>query len=149
MENKYYIPEPEEFFMGFQFQYLSHAGEWLNHTFGESSFNNTESDQYDDYLMKWAHAMTRVKCLNREDIESLGWRCREPYIWQFFVGNHDRYQLITPIYTKNENFSSDEPIIIKDTVENWYLFMGLIKNKSELVKLMKQLGIYDRTSTKD
>jgi hypothetical protein len=116
-KNKYYTPEIEEFHVGFEYEnYYNDI--WHSKEFGESA----------DTLRHLTDYPNRVKHLDREDIESLG-------------GVHDTGDC----YDFGERwmvswFSHDGRVEIYDE-ENENGFSGTIKNKSELKKLLKQLGI--------
>lgn len=137
-ESKYYIPRIEEFCVGFEImlQNIENA-QWGRYKLKEN--DNFREVYYEniDFL--------RVKYLDREDVESLGWRViQEPYRWQFeYV--EGRYKLTTDIYTEKSGFPIPEPndgqIVIWDKLNDECLFRGYIKNKSELKKIMKQLLI--------
>ena len=103
------------------------------------------------YLMKNNDNTTE---LNQEDIESLGWELNNTGEWWelgnlypkegYKEGNH---------YLGNWKYR----ILLNSSKSNWYhidtrnpsnggqlqIFRGAIKNKSELTKLMQQLGIYE------
>ncbi len=141
MENKYYTPELEEFHVGFEFE--SKRGAYDGTVKTKEQFDN-EKWQYDfcsegefPYIER---ALTgtnsknglchiRVKYLDREDIEGSGFKQGKlPY--QFFS------DLLTMI-----KLAKDETYSISANVDDQCLFYGKIKNKSELKKLLKQLGI--------
>jgi len=120
MNDKYYTPSIEEFHVGFEY---------------ESTTSPTKEDWYkavinnvDDLYDVFSYSNARVKHLDREDIESLGWAVgRLP--WQYFDGIHNL------VYLKNNKYS------INHIADEVCLFYGTIKNKSELKVLLKQLGI--------
>ena len=140
METKYYTPTIEEFHVGFEIYlenienakiglYIVTKNDMLSATHDEVS------GMYD--IIKEA----KVKYLNKEDIESLGWVYDEDYpkLW-----NH--YKLGKYYLTMGNTANNINPY--KITIDNGELFennelyfQGIIKNKSELTKLMKQLGI--------
>ena len=63
---KYYIPEIEEFHVGFEVETMSSkTNDWVNYTITVDDCLGT----WDIFLTK-----TRIKYLDREDIESLGWK---------------------------------------------------------------------------
>ncbi len=145
MENKYYTPETEEFHVGFEYEYY-YKNEWHKHNLDGSPIIHHELDEFDDDLMKLAHAICRVKYLDREDIESLGF---------YQNGTDDRIYRNSDGIILNTGWGSP---VIKDrfttvithqvfdesklnVVHENFLFNGTIKNKSELKRLLKQLGI--------
>ena len=81
------------------------------------------------YIKTWAKTEFRVKYLNQEDIENLGfvkWPDDNIYDlgeFQLHLGRHtDPYKV--EIYDDNSQ----------------YCFVGVIKNKSELKKVLKMIG---------
>lgn len=134
MKNKYYTPKIEEFHVGFEYERKSLSFE-KKFTKGiiYAKFDNGIWDANIDFelsmLLDGAFEY-RVKYLDKEDIESLELKC-----------------IIENQYIKDDItllIDSDYFIqIIKDHYnEDAYLFQGTIKNKSELKKLLKQLGIW-------
>jgi len=126
MENKYYTPTIEEFHVGFEYEALwgieNIDGEWLKETFSEkSSISSLEGK-------------IRVKLLDREDIESEGFKFENG---MFFKEN------INELYYLDKYFDFDTKYTISrlHTQDKYVLFEGTIKNKSELQKLLVQLGI--------
>ncbi len=73
----------------------------------------------------------RVKFLNKEDIEDLG-----------FVKKFDHYVLRNILLRHNieDNYVYIE-VIHTDSIMHFFIFQGTIKNKSELKRIMYQLGI--------
>lgn len=131
--NKYYTPTIEEFHVGFEYEDKLDDHNFINQIFGE--------DRDEIYIIE-EHLndnRIRVKYLDQEDIESLGWLLNENKTkgilenidWWF---HKNKYQL-----RWFENNAYNAIFIISPN--NLTLFDGAIKNKSELKKLMQQLGI--------
>lgn len=129
MTDKYYIPSIEEFYRGFEFE--AHISADLIQ--GQTKEWQTTTVQIGDIFFIHDNLpiekIFRVKYLDNEDIESCGWikdengRYTKGYSEIIFVGdlNHpNKYRI---------NFCG-----------NCY-FCGYIKNKSELIRVMKMLGI--------
>lgn len=119
---KYYTPELSEFHVGFEYEYTLLAG-WRSNTFQlDSNIQALEQAINAGYI--------RVKHLDREDIESLGWYEEQPGVGKY----RDITEAFT-LYTDDETtisiFKSNDPIFLD----------GTIRNISELKKLMKQLNI--------
>jgi hypothetical protein len=134
---KHYVPEIEEFHVGFEYE-RRHLGDnwisdtWLFHQFSEGRF-----------LANLSYAESiRVKYLDDEDVISLG----------FNQITHDCFNLNVPLYRGREQ--QEVRLIIRQTVliylaqdakyndtDTTNLFTGTIKNKSELKKLLTQLQI--------
>ncbi len=130
---KYYTPELEEFYVGFEIriQDIDTA------QFYTKIFEDGESAQG---ILDWDLGEPTVKHLDREDIESFGW-VHDPKL-PFHKPEGDnricfnkekgRYILILNGY---------KVLIYKDTGSSHEgLFRGKIKNKSELKKILKQIG---------
>lgn len=132
-DNKYYTPTIEEFYFEFEYEELI-GEEWIP----RPSFNIHDHciADYDgiiefDLYNLIENKKVRVKYLDQEDIESLGFKQDSLYSFR-----------------KNDwiiEVNLNELHIGKDTLDIYLVsdlrFKGTIKNKSELVKLLKQLGI--------
>lgn len=146
MEKKYYTPEVEDLCFGMEIQ---HNG--CNVNFEESeykddviSIHNINSIAYDLTYNQGGKEQiarnnsVRVKYLDQEDIESLGFKQ---------IAN-DCFNISNIDYRGKTN--CDLRLLVRETIliyvidteeNNYTLFTGHIKNKSELSKLMKQLKI--------
>lgn len=146
MENKYYIPTVEEFYIGFEHEIL-YKGKF-------EPLTVTSWPDFEDIHYALNLDSVRVKYLDREDIESLGFKFKESAKSLNDTSSHffDIYTLANDIQLSHYNWytgSSDTDYIEHRGVRIIYLpdnvdmvmFRGNIKNKSELVKLLKQLGI--------
>lgn len=136
---KYYTPKIEEFHIGFEFEALN-SNDWF---FQEdiSGWKKITLNQYNNRFhfnlsnieggiqVGWI----RVKHLDKEDIESLGWKEEERNCFSFY-DYKESYLLFFP---EQEQIRVE----IGDN-ENCNGFAGTIKNKSELKKLMKQMNIW-------
>ncbi len=87
----------------------------------------------------------RIKYLDKSDIESLGWKYtgKSIDIWfekedSFDLGSWTAHKIILHygLHDNRLHIYADDP-----GSGNYELFRGIIKNKSELIKLMKQIGI--------
>lgn len=126
MRDKYYTPSIEEFHVGFEYEESYDKGKTWNKNRIEYFYEFEELKSTLDY------DLTRVKYLDKEDIESLGFIYNHPdqYFKEDLVLLIDDDYFIQLFLDRKRNLSS-----------NVYLFQGTIKNKSELIKLLKQLGI--------
>lgn len=130
-EKKYYTPEVEEFYVGFECEKV------IPHSDGGHQISLTNIEQKPFVIKDVFHIPSneaecswfRVKYLDKEDIESLEWNQIEYDTYQY--KNEDFYLEFNPEY---------KTIIYSKMLGHW-LFSGDIKNKSELSKLMKQLKI--------
>jgi hypothetical protein len=165
MEN-YYTPKIEEFHEGFEYEEKNSFGDgtvktieqynlagWEKRIFGLGIYpylNRTMTGRNSKNLP----SSVRVKYLDRDDIESLGWSffgcplkedlktCDFPIVYQILEEQKNTMQnrrILATLCQIKEGiyniFKSTEPIEV--TME----FKGMIKNKSELKKLMQQLNI--------
>ncbi len=136
MKNKYYTPDISEFNTDLEFELLNNInifhiptleiGKWVNckMEFGIlGDILNIQKLILDKQI--------RVKFLDREDIESLGWN---------FVGDKDNNRF----HFNDEDI--DKSVLIHETgvisvSTRRTRFSGYLKNKSELKKIMVQLGV--------
>nr|WP_298660347.1 hypothetical protein [uncultured Flavobacterium sp.] len=155
-ESNYYTPELEEFCVGFEYEVLK------NKTWEELSLSdwaNCEgTDANYECLNDISHGIDggkiRVKYLDREDIESLGWESHPVLnIWaeedncfvdgySFAANNTDTYVLLYD--QENSTLGIYLQRVYNEMSGNWtshIMFSGIVKNKTELRKLMKMLGI--------
>jgi hypothetical protein len=158
--NNYYTPTIDEFHVGFEYEYRNHDGTIRNINNIEWKRSIVDSINHLAYVERGLNTPnnTRVKYLDKEDIESLGFVCTRDS-----EGEEKEFQLYgysgekgTPRLETCETcilleMSFDNEITItfvKDRLElNSILFRGTIKNKSELKKLLKQLGIDGNKTT--
>lgn len=152
MENKYYTPNIEEFHVGFEYERLYQNDDILYQWDKEEmSVNFLTLDDIDNEIL---NEEIRVKFLDKEDIESLGW-VEEPVNSKF----HDVYHLKCKIYKKicngiyllivdeySNKILIKSPNMLRDGSGNFNGYTTIvnkinIKNISELKVLLKQLGI--------
>jgi hypothetical protein len=135
-ESKYYTPEKWEFYEGFKYERVFEDGRIQVEYFDHDGINcfDPNSGQVLDYI--------RVKALDREDIESLEWKCEEEFKdgRMSFLGlfKSKRKGLLTQhsiMYVKSTNWC----LIANE--EDQTMFAGTIKNKSELKRILKQIGV--------
>lgn len=137
MEEKYYTPRIEEFHIGFEFEYRSSIYDktWHKWNIEDYSVNKKSLDQFPFNINSSEIDMYefRVKYLDQEDIESLGWVYDTSNIFY-----KNKYCLII----NDIRLGSIEIILDNsESTVDFNLFNGTVKNKSELRKLMKQLEI--------
>ena len=141
--NKYYTPEIEEFYVGFEFEQEERV---IGSTIMVKQIIKIPEDISLAFEMynESDEAEIRVKYLDREDIESLeflftgkavcDWYEKEG---SFEIGNWTSYK-VQLLHDVKNNWVK---VIALDCGEEVEIFQGTIKNKSELKKLLKQLGI--------
>ncbi len=141
MENKYYVPTIEEFYVGFECEFKNkmQSSNWETVICDQDMISIVydrieHSENYKDEI--------RVKCLDEQDIQDLGFSKteRKPLRedtesnWRFFEHKHKSDIFIS--FLPNDNY-----LIIHGIAEN--LFKGTIKNKSELKRIMQMLKIIE------
>lgn len=140
-ENKYYTPELNEFHIGFEYEIFNEEDEiWEKKVFPNDYICSGTEDSPDLVELFYSGLKdTRVKYLDREDIEDLGFtfykesdnRFNGDVIMTYF---NDELQLIlSHISAKNT------VVVYTDKGLNKLSFK--IKNKTELKKLLNQLVI--------
>lgn len=105
-----------------------------------------------DWRHEWERITTgikdgsvRVKYLDKEDIESLGWKYVIPNDGEYTIDNY--YSIVKDIPEPNKTTIGIKLRVIGDNTSIWSddtdatYFDGTIKNKSELKKLMQQISI--------
>lgn len=140
MNSKYYTPTIEEFHVEFEFEV---QGLKDNEVIWQSiSAKNISALTLVDRMT------TRVKYLDKEDIEECGWKFVEKSdILKFKQKEPYDYKGTEHEVFWNLWFYDDNRVIIHNGLlydSEVTLFTGRIKNKSELKRLMKQLGIYEQ-----
>jgi hypothetical protein len=129
MKDKYYTPEISEFYVGFEFElkdYLEYQIDKDVHVLNRGWDKQVVTFDFftKNKLMPYFIQSTRVKYLDQSDIESLGWVKKENCFiknnWKLYLYGNSHVQIQS---SGNLNFN------------------GIIKNKSELIKLLKQLDI--------
>lgn len=130
MTETHYTPEIDEFYVGFECEKLffndhpTFKGEriWYDkHIVDQYDFEDLEEDLQNNHF--------RVKYLDRADIESLGWIEFDPGSGKY-KDIYENWELLTDGTTISLYKDGDARFVD-----------GTIRNKSELKKLMKQLGI--------
>ena len=155
MESKYYTPDISEFYVGFEFEQIEIVGksgyseeDWVTNicTPGFGAFDEDIDSLDDGYI--------RVKYLDKSDIESLGFIYNNNYSDLPELGfiNESKLESLNIqyllYYNPLDNLTRIERIVNCGTGNEDYLFYGIIKNKSELIKLLKQLNIVDEEEKK-
>ncbi len=154
MDSKYYTPSIEDFYIGFEFEHRYRGTDstyevegkkytletsddytpWQKH-FDFSKFGDYDEDAIYDIEDSLKKGLIRVKYLDKKDIESLGWYDGDLISMSCYIFNHGKEDEFQLYHNEDNNFVQ---------IFNWNtdgVFQGKIKNKSELIKVMKQLGI--------
>ena len=143
MEAKYYRPDITEFHIGFEYEiYNDDDNVWEKKVF-PNDFICTGTDEEPDLVELFYSNLkeARVKYLDRGDVESLGLK----FVKQYPALN----ELVFIIEFKDEAFELSYDLdthylrIAYDSEGDVTLFAGTINNKSELKRLLKQIGIIE------
>jgi ribosomal protein S13 len=128
--DKYYTPELNEFHIGFEYEY-----EDINESGSTTSWYKTIVKENECYIidqhLKYSDDLNlRVKYLDKEDIESLGWKLKNDlYIKDDLTLQVHKNSITIKYY---DNFNNEWRTKVEQIN---------IKNKSEFIKLLKQLQI--------
>jgi len=140
-QTKYYTPTLEEFHVGFEFEILErNTNAWIRLTFNEYSslsdvYTTTGHNKF-SAIEAIKNNNLRVKCLDKEDIESLGFvlevvPCGEDTEFdELGIRKINETAYYGSFYTKE----------ITQNIEICRIIFT-IKNKSELKKLLQQIQI--------
>ena len=134
MENRYYTPEIEEFCIGFECEIKNIIDTRINFTKRKEAILN--------YMLKIKFKGIRVKYLDKEDIESLGFK----HLYDDFTfGEYFKSKCNIMNYNLNYDYLSNwltiSTVSKDDLIEYSTIFCGKILNKSEFKKLLIQLNI--------
>lgn len=155
MDKKHYTPTIDEFRVGFEYEqlHLNDHPAWKGEPTTWNKEIVTEHDLFEDFQDCMENGLIRVKYLDMEDIESLGWTdfqhsVNDWYKWNKTVECPISFYTYQALLLQHDIPSSGIRIIgyeyeheMKEDKNGVNLFRGTIKNKSELKKLMTQLGI--------
>ena len=141
----YYTPSIDEFHVGFEFEMLEYnyeGNDYYPSIFGNLLINNNGSQyttEIKTYVTYIKNEHVRVKYLDKEDLESLGF-----FYYSKFEGHYEEWHFDVKSNIKLTLYlKSDLPFISIYKKHNCSIFAGTIKNKSELKVLLKQLNIIE------
>lgn len=147
MENKYYTPAIDEFHAGFECEIMTSygfiKGHWPDTLKSDTRSSFIGTGEYE----QTKYGTFRVKYLDKEDIKGLGFKGNDSNSAYF-----TKYNCLTSNGTNNLNCrlvhwinkGRDREVdiyAIYGKEDEQLIFRDVINNKSELVKLLKQLGI--------
>ena len=133
---KYYQPEKEEFHIGFEFELYDDFDTLDEPKWHKLTYGDRVTDRGEMGCPFPVDSLVRVKCLDSDDIEECNFIQIDP---DFFTLNRDGAYML---YLQT---ADDGRCIIgllnKEDATDWNrLFVGTIKNKSELKRTLKQIG---------
>ncbi len=160
MENKYYTPSLKEFHFGFEFEFFNsihhlcypdvEQNVWYSTTMPITGIISNLAD-----LQKLiSDKQLRVKHLDRDDCESLGWQITEEPkdsegefkakkfnpidLYNHFELHFDLFDNIAKIEC---HYQPELVGKVTGNTESYTVFEGTVNNKSEFRKLMQMIGI--------
>lgn len=155
MVEKYYTPSIEEFHVGFEYE---KSNEPYRRGYDKKIF--TEDDMYNDnFMYHFDVKNTRVKYLDKQDIEECGWEViSETKLKSYDLPSGDAHFIRTVLkrtYVDEDviitMYDKQRVIIRRNNTRNlraydknktFDVFVGVIKNKSELKNIMKMINIF-------
>ena len=137
--SKYYTPEIEEFHVGFEYEVEDLGDNGITRVWRPQIFEGEETRTY--FTEELKEGEMRVKYLDKSDIQDLGWVYAEDRGMSEANGYMFRkpQKVFAKGFYKLRFWKNTNRVSIEAT--HGALFSGIIKNKSELKKLLKQLGI--------
>ena len=152
MENKYYTPSIEEFFVGFEFEHkdpcydgreefqkaVVESDNLVRYPDEDGMFNYWEAEHLlSNILYDVKENNIRVKYLDASDIEELGFDRLNDLSNGVQMYKKDVYYILW----QPESLKQDKGALIIEDINDVCLFRGFIKNKSELKKVLNMLNI--------
>ena len=142
MENKYYEPDVEDFYVGmiYETEQDELRGIWEENTINTLRELEELCKYNSKYIGKYSNI--RVKYLSKEDIESFGFK----HLYDDFTfGEYFKSKCNIMNYNLNYDYLSNwltiSTVSKDDLIEYSTIFCGKILNKSEFKKLLIQLNI--------
>ena len=157
--SEYYTPEIDEFCINFPFEYRSDRylqildntkGQWEAEEFSAASGQDGECER-DDIEKLISENNLRVKHLDQEDIESFGFTKDNVTLLSLYTDKDDVTRHFEMVRSNESGeieihhcSESQKTVIKKRELKNsddLILFFGTIRNKSELSRILKQVGV--------
>ena len=143
MKDKYYQPDISEFHIGFEYEYNPEDDQWNKHIMNSP----TPIPNLTDFVPKYF----RVKYLDREDIESLGFiqKPNDERVFMMYLKETAQPIFLNTGWSSIVSPDKQTTVIsapkmdeskMKILHEN-FLFNGTIKNKSVLKQVLKMIGV--------
>jgi len=128
----HYEPKIEEFYIGFEYEYL-HKDNWIKH---QIYCTQDIIDISFDLMSK----TIRVKYLDASDIESFGFvETITEHGVLCYKKEHECRIIPDPTDTKDTHFFIEN--LLGFSEKSVQVFSGYIRNKSELKKVLQQIGV--------
>ena len=153
MENKYYSPKIEDLHIGLECEILKYSDSdeefFENHILDNIILKNLlELSILHKDIDNWLKRTIRIKFLDKEDIESFEFTFDNKDKDLYSMKKEIKYQGFGNVSFKiNFNQKREKNISVffttDNSIDNKFIFFGKIKNKSELKKILVQLGIFD------
>ena len=146
MESKYYTPIIDEFYVGFEYERMNGL-DWEKTELTNIDCCGTMARGYENEFEEIDSSIrtVRVKYLDKEDMESLGFICKYESNSIYYTYKESVSLFNSGVWTlKLINWPSEDNIrltISDASIDDEVIFRGKIKNKSELIKLLKQIGL--------
>ena len=142
---KYYTPTIEEFHVGIENVEFKQYKDFASGS-NEMSWQQDTTDIHVMHRLDIIKSLLdkkaiRIKHLDREDIESLGWEFKSNVKGTIGTFNKDNY-LMTVLdngYVVVSTLSDKFNMMGEQDTRN--IFVGVIKNKSELKRVLTQIGV--------
>lgn len=126
IEQKYYTPNPEDLFIGYECEIIEISEQWIRRTIAHSS-------EIGSCVMKIDRKHIRVPYLTKEQIENKGWIFYEHTQY----GNQDRFKLKG---NEIEHYISLNIIRIFNNRDE-VVFNGVCNSINEFIKIIKWTNI--------
>lgn len=140
MENKYYTPEIEEFHIGYKYE-ITNGNEWVSKIFSKEDLKSFLYEKLENGINQ---KYIRTKYLDKEDIESLGWKytAKSIDIWFKKEGVFERTSWTSKKATLHYNLEDKWLFIYLDDMgDETTIFTGKCPSINELRTIMKLLNI--------
>lgn len=132
--NKYYTPDVEDLFIGYECELLSVDKPWIKGIYPEILTLCPTLRKFKSDHLKLENTFIRTKYLDKEDIESLGW-VHHKSITHVLTFDKDNYQLWILENNQIKINQGGRPLWIHTR------FKGECKSINELRKIMKLLKV--------
>lgn len=144
METKYYKPDIEEFYSGFEHEYFEN-GTWKISNDFSNNWYWSDNPHY-TLIKEIFEDRIRVKYLDKEDIGSLGFICtgdsgNGELEFQRNINEDAWFEIDCCIFDIIPKIQISKWIKKNEVSSEYILFLGYIKNKSELKIILKQIGV--------